>query len=225
MQRSITVVARAMGRQAYNDGRTLLNESLVRAAVVRYRRANEGAAAAEAELREQFGRSFLWIRGLDSTLARYEGARARYPTIDAFMPEVGRFFNDVAATMPDRMRQFNAARPRLIRITPADSAASVGSGYRHGTAGVRPADVGRRFVHQSHKSGASFLGTHNPCVECSAHRADIWRAPQAGSGVRCADHWRRVPVCRRGADGRAAAVLPDGAVELRRKPSHASVVV
>lgn len=120
-----SLVARAMGRQAYNDGRTLLNESLVRAAVVRYRRANEGTAAAEAELREQLGRSFLWIRGLDSTLARYEGARARYPTFDAFMPEVVRFFNDVAATMPDRMRQFDAARPRLIRITPADSAASV----------------------------------------------------------------------------------------------------
>jgi len=114
-----------MARQAYDNGPTMLKESLVRATVVRYRRANEGAAGAEAEMREQFGRGFIWIRGLDSVLARFEAQRSRYRTFEAFMPEVVAFFNDVASGMPERLRQLDAARPKILSLSPADSAVDV----------------------------------------------------------------------------------------------------
>lgn len=61
-------------------------------------------------------------------------------------------------------------------------------------------------------------GIHDVYVECGAHRADLWRAPQAGSTVCRMAHGRWVLIGRRSADGQSEVVLPDEAVALRRTP-------
>jgi hypothetical protein len=114
-----TAVASAMRGQAYGNWRTMLSESLVRASVARYRRAREGDAAAAAELREQYGRGFLWIRPLDSLLGDYERSRSRYPTMASFMPRIVAFFRDQAEHVDETLRALNAARPHLVAVTPA----------------------------------------------------------------------------------------------------------
>ena len=53
-----------MKDQSYDTWPTVIDESLVRATVVRYRLSHEGREAAEAEITDQKARGFLWIREL-----------------------------------------------------------------------------------------------------------------------------------------------------------------
>lgn len=92
--------AAQMRQQAYANGRTVLLESVVRACVVRYRFANDGVAAGTLEALEQSARGFAWTGDLSSLLADFEKHRATYPTLEAFMPRIVRFFNDYAARLP-----------------------------------------------------------------------------------------------------------------------------
>jgi hypothetical protein len=54
-------VRRAMASQAYDNWRTMMNESVVRAAVIRYLLATDGKPAADRETRFQRGAGFVWI--------------------------------------------------------------------------------------------------------------------------------------------------------------------
>ena len=92
-------VAKKMKRQAYGNWKTMMHESLVRASVVRYRLANEGKLAAAREILAQHARGFAWTGGLSNLLAEYEKNRHKYPTLDAFMPRIIKFFDDYAAKL------------------------------------------------------------------------------------------------------------------------------
>ncbi len=84
-------VAEKMRAQAYGTWQSMLYETLVRAAVVRYVAAHDGEADAAAELREQVESGFVWLPELDALLQRYERERARYPSMRAFMTEIVAF--------------------------------------------------------------------------------------------------------------------------------------
>ena len=99
-RRMFAQVRGAMRRQAYNNPRTFVYESLVRAAVVRHRRQHEGALAAFAEISAQQARGFLWTRVLCERLTEYERDRKRYPTLDAFAPRLVECFEACAAQIP-----------------------------------------------------------------------------------------------------------------------------
>jgi hypothetical protein len=89
---------KSMERRAYKGGPTVLRESLVRACVVRYFHSVDGADAAKAEADEQVRRGFPWTSELSNVLADYEANRATYPTLDAFMPQIARFFDTYVQT-------------------------------------------------------------------------------------------------------------------------------
>lgn len=89
--------AELLRREAVGSGETLLHESLVRAAVARYRGAVEGPAAMAAEVAEQETLGFRWMPGLVELLGVYEENRQRYPSLAAFMPRVVEFFEAAAA--------------------------------------------------------------------------------------------------------------------------------
>ena len=72
-------VSIAMRRQAYGDGKTLLYESMVRAATVRYIFDHQGPEAARRAQESERARSFLWISELSDLLATYEKNRELYP--------------------------------------------------------------------------------------------------------------------------------------------------
>ena len=83
-----------MQRQAYGNWSTMMHESVVRAAVVRYVHAIDGPKAAELTTADQVKRSFLWVPDLVKLLAEYEAQRAQYPRFELFFPKVIEFFKD-----------------------------------------------------------------------------------------------------------------------------------
>ncbi len=93
-------VANQMRGLAYSNWLTMMRESMVRVAVVRYRVANEGPLAGMAEVTEQVVLGFRWMPQLSALMAQYEAARDRYPTMESFMPRVVEFFNEYAKHQP-----------------------------------------------------------------------------------------------------------------------------
>lgn len=111
----------AMRRQAYGNWRTMLYESLVRACVVRYMAKHGGAAAEAKQIAEEHGNSFLWTGELAALLGRYEAERARFATLDAFMPEVAALFAAYAPKLDAQM----AALPKVKDLMPANGSEDV----------------------------------------------------------------------------------------------------
>lgn len=109
-------VARQMEAQAYSAWETMMRESLVRACVLRYQLKYERGWGALQMLDERM-RSFLWIDGLFQRLGEYEADRAKYPTLDAFMPRVVDFFDEYA-------RKFVAEQAAKAGTKPAGETSS-----------------------------------------------------------------------------------------------------
>lgn len=87
----------AMSKQAYGDWETLINESLVRAAVICYMLDKKyPKEEIEAELSEQLQRNFRWMPELVALLREYEKHRNKYPTFEKFYPQIISFFNAYA---------------------------------------------------------------------------------------------------------------------------------
>ncbi len=91
----------AMQRQAYGSGRTILYESLVRACVVRYIADQVGAGAARRQAQSETRRGFLWVPALAELLEEYEPNDKDGQSFDDFMPQVVKFFEEVAAKTPN----------------------------------------------------------------------------------------------------------------------------
>jgi hypothetical protein len=90
-------VAPQMQAMAYGNSLTMVNESIVRVSVARYLLAHVGEAAARREVAEQRARGFYWTDELFDLFDEYERDRARYPTLDSFLPRVAEYF---AALVP-----------------------------------------------------------------------------------------------------------------------------
>jgi hypothetical protein len=91
------VVEKAMEREHYADPQIMLDESLVRAAVVRYLMANKGRAAGQREIIEQQRRGFFWMSDLVRLLGEYEARRDVYPTFAAFVPKILDYYEGLAS--------------------------------------------------------------------------------------------------------------------------------
>ena len=89
-------VAQRMRGQGYGSWDAVLNESLVRAAVVRYQLTHGGKEVAEPTIVDETRLGFVWTRELVELLGEYERDRAKYPSMDDFMPRVVQFFRDFA---------------------------------------------------------------------------------------------------------------------------------
>jgi hypothetical protein len=85
-KRLFAPVAGPMTRRAYGDWATVLNESVLRACVVRYLAAHGGDVQLELSYQRQAG--FPWTRILARSLAAYEADRARWPTFADYVPEL-----------------------------------------------------------------------------------------------------------------------------------------
>jgi len=118
-------VAQEMRSQAYSNWQTMINESLVRAAVARYVLAKSGEVAARAEVAAQRARGFLWTHELFELLGEYERARARYPTLDSFLPPVAEYFDGLVPRLAAMVRAYDESRPKLVSVAPANDAVGV----------------------------------------------------------------------------------------------------
>ena len=86
-----------MKKQAYNNWKTFVDESIVRALVVLYTLDRNGQAAANQEAQQQIRNEFRWTPALAKLLLRYQTERAKYADFAAFMPELIKTFNTLAA--------------------------------------------------------------------------------------------------------------------------------
>lgn len=90
-------VADLMKPQAYDRWSIFVDESIVRAVVVRFVTERAGEAAGQAEIATQERLGFRWTRPLVEQLARYQRERATYPDLAAFMPEIAKALAALAA--------------------------------------------------------------------------------------------------------------------------------
>lgn len=119
------LVARRMVRMAYGSWETMIYETFVRASVLRYLAEMRSPAAAAEEAKREVESGFTWVPEVAEALNRYASHRDRYPTLDAFVPEIASLLSRIA----DRMVAEAAARerltPRLVTIAPAAGAVDV----------------------------------------------------------------------------------------------------
>jgi hypothetical protein len=101
--------AKEMQQQAYGHWHEMLQETLVRACVVRYLARYEGHLAASQETASQYSQGFIWTGPLAELLAGYERQRQEYRTLADFMPKVVDFFNAQAAA--EEPTTYPATRP------------------------------------------------------------------------------------------------------------------
>lgn len=96
-ERIMGVVGQHMASQAYPGWSTVLTESVVRAAVLRYMADHHFADRAYQQERVmQKTRSFVWIDPLADELARYDSLRSQYPTLESYMPRLVEAFDGMA---------------------------------------------------------------------------------------------------------------------------------
>ncbi len=110
------LVAEKMKRQAYGGWQTPLNESLVRAAVIRYLFEHQGIEEANAEIINEKASGFVWMDELFTLLGTYENNRERYSTLRSFMPVLAGYHIDLAKRIDDKVARFEESKPKIIAI-------------------------------------------------------------------------------------------------------------
>lgn len=87
----------SMAKQAYGDWKTMINESLVRAAVICYMLDKQyKPEEIKNELQEQMQRNFRWMPELVSLLRKYEKEQSIYGRFETFYPNIIDFFREYA---------------------------------------------------------------------------------------------------------------------------------
>ena len=96
----------SMNQQAYGNGETVVNESIVRAAVIMYMRDNGfSAEQIEEELYDQVSRGFHWMPELVNALQDYSKHRKRYPTLADYYPEIAKCLSKYTTNETKRIKK------------------------------------------------------------------------------------------------------------------------
>ncbi|MDD2812404.1 MAG: DUF4932 domain-containing protein [Bacteroidales bacterium] len=112
-------VAEQMSRQAYPSWLFMTNESVVRAAVIKYMiDHNFDPQSITQETITQIDRGFLWTKELVEELERYDQKRDTYPTLESYMPPLAAFFEKVASNVDHLTAEIDKRRPKIIEIKP-----------------------------------------------------------------------------------------------------------
>lgn len=108
-----------MTQQAYRNWNTVVNESLVRASVIRYMKDhNQNADTVEEEIKMQELRGFVWIRNLVDLLGSYRNQKEQYQTFADFYPKIIDFFIEEAENISSTKASFEKLVPTIITVEP-----------------------------------------------------------------------------------------------------------
>ncbi|WP_293885077.1 DUF4932 domain-containing protein [Sphingobacterium sp. UBA1498] len=109
------VVKEKMNRQAYRSWQTMLNEALVRAAVIKYLKDHHfNSEEISKETNEQLDRGFLWIEKLVDELENFDRQRDKYPTLESYMPVLAEAYQSYATNISSLDESFEERRPKII---------------------------------------------------------------------------------------------------------------
>jgi hypothetical protein len=113
------LVKEDMESQAYTNWEIMINESLVRASVVRYMMDNKySQKEINEEISIQEKRKFLWIKDLVELLGKYDSNRKQYPTLESFYPEIISFYNQLAPKMKNIINDYEQKQPKVLSLSP-----------------------------------------------------------------------------------------------------------
>lgn len=113
------LVKEDMESQAYTNWEIMINESLVRASVVRYMIDNKYSQKdINEEISIQEKRKFLWIKDLVELLGKYDNNRKQYPTLESFYPEIISFYDQLAPKFKTFMNDYEKNQPKVLSISP-----------------------------------------------------------------------------------------------------------
>ena len=86
-----------MKLEGYEDWHSVINESLVRASVIRYMIDHKASdKEVQQEINKQIGKGFVWTKDLVDLLGEYETSRTEYPSFKSFYPRLYSFFDSKA---------------------------------------------------------------------------------------------------------------------------------
>jgi len=118
-QQVYVTVADQMQQMAYGDEETMVNESLVRAAVILYfQQTGEDDRKNIRRIREEQRNGFFWMDRLVENLNQYGAQRAQYPTFSSYVPQVGLFYRGLATHASVEAAAFNAKCAHVIDVEP-----------------------------------------------------------------------------------------------------------
>jgi len=112
-------VASQMQRMAYGNAKTMVNESLVRAAVILYfEQSGEESRKNLRRIREEQRLGFFWMDQLVDSLKQYDAQRAQYPTFSSYVLRVASFYRELAPRSSEQARAFGAKCAHVVSIEP-----------------------------------------------------------------------------------------------------------
>jgi hypothetical protein len=111
-------VAEVMRAQAYGDWQTMMNEALVRAAVINYFKDNGGSQQMlDQQIASEKQRGFFWIEQLVAELEKYDSRRDAFPTLESYMPQLLAFYqNEADGWIGELQQQIEQRRPKVVSI-------------------------------------------------------------------------------------------------------------
>lgn len=125
-EKAFPLVKDQMKRLAYGTWETAVQESLVRAAVIRYLYENPievkffadtKAEEVPSKLSEfENSRGFYWIQDLVTLMGTYENARKTYPTFRSYMPIIEAYFYELPKRIDYKVKSFELMRPKVVKI-------------------------------------------------------------------------------------------------------------
>jgi hypothetical protein len=109
--------------QAYSGGQTVACETMVRVVTSIFARENFGETVGKQAVLSEINSGFWWTDGLVELFAEYKD-RKKYPTLEAFLPQVVAYFKGV----PARLTELKDRMPQVVSASPADGAKEIDAG-------------------------------------------------------------------------------------------------
>jgi hypothetical protein len=102
------LVANQMREMAYGDSKVMVEESLVRAAVILYFESGKSSAdRIDRMIIKEQANGFVWMDELCDLLRRFESQRSRYPTFASFVPEIAEVYRSLARRISEKIASFD----------------------------------------------------------------------------------------------------------------------
>jgi hypothetical protein len=115
-----------MRNQAYANWQTMLDEALVRAAVIKYMKDHKySKEALDTETNIQLNRGFIWIEKLVAKLEEYSANRNKYPTLESYMPKLIHFYNNISKDFGSFKAVYEKRKPKVAGIAEFNNAQDV----------------------------------------------------------------------------------------------------
>jgi len=123
-QQIYEAMMKQMSTMGYGRAETMVNESLVRAAVIVYfQQAGEGGAKNLKRIRQEQRYGFYWMDRLVDSLKQYDAKRSQYPSFSAYLPRIAEFFRALAPKVTAEAAAFDAKSAHVSGMEPFNNQA------------------------------------------------------------------------------------------------------